>query len=1743
MISSIVPIIPRGGRRILASPISTGGSGVHFESHVGAYYLASVLTGGSVRGLPSGTTSIAVNFQRAFEGSPLDDVIVYGTSIAGTATLSLQVKRTFTFGDNDLFHEVMAQCWETYKNAESQDRFGVAVATTTSRFEQAGRNVLAWARQSANASDFFRRIETKKLASDGMRTFLKAVRVGLDRSAGTAVDNEVVWKFLRHFVVLHFDFEHDEASGCRIEVTERLRNALSPEDNDRARDLWRTLVEIVDAVKPTAGSVDRSLLIERLASNFKLASLRHWLPAIEKLREVAARAIDDIKADIGGVHLTRRALIESLDDLLDTEQFVEVVGEAGSGKSVLLRNLAMRKAEEGPILFLKVSRLQGEIAGWEGLASHWRIDIPLDELITELSCIEAPCLFIDGIERISQPGVWLAVNDILKAIYLSNASTRWRVLISARSNSLAYRTHLTLSDAMQVKRLTVGELSNEEIGEICAAHPRLANLVGKEGRAKEIAARPYILDRLIRIELPSTVSDDPLSEIDLMIHIWTSCANSDQDSEQLVMARQDVLITLGRQRLAQPNRHLTSVGLSSEALSSLIRDELLHHDLVTRELAFAHDIVEDWVLCQTLQHESRSIAEVINVLGQPLWLLDPIQLLAQWRIEKKSTLDSWYALLSDLSTDAMRPRWRRAVLTSILRSALASRLLHKAASTLWKEDAKLLKELMTAIRTLEVEPDPRAFNTAIIPNLNDAERLELAHLWAIPRLQSWRHFLPWFIPQLVKLPPELVEETTRVLGTFCDAFHFFPKWSAKPIAQFSRKWLAYLERAEDVDYDEFSKRLNAMGVHYDDAKKLRAGLRKLLINAVDGAPEEVAEHLASVAAQRSRGADFFIEYSNRLVKQLPSVMVDLLLKVMPTPPEENPYGHGGIMSFNELGISHHHQFFPASHLRPPFLALLRHAPEHGIRLINGLCNHAMQVWRDILQNERSGTPLPLTLSFDWGTKEFWGHAREYTWFRAIGPGPYPVESALMALEVWMEEQIAADCDPGRLFRQVLEGNDCIGTVGACIAIAMANQQKCLKAALPFITSPRLHGYDIRRRVQDGRNNMANLIGSPKDRPFLEDVAKRNLLPHRQLILRDMIGSYLFNSNAELKTEFTQRINAISEDGLSLPFDFAEQQADEAIAQELRESIQRLKAMATPDNWKIGQEIENGFTIEYCPPSELAVSAEFMAEQGQQQKAMRLAMWAEKSLEERIMSDGITLPDAIALADELDADDLFDSPATDNDFHLKNRRGAVAGVAAMVARFDNEITPETIVWIKETLYRALDTPLDASPFLYEQSEILFDPQVLATDGLTALVERNLADSEDEEALLLLVCHPLDKVKKTAFRGLAVCWKTKPLLCWQAFALGMRLSVMPWTVLHTRRGNSGLYRTDEEIEWLQQELDAVLEDYKAGQRSSLPAVPPPWDDSLDPDMPPHALKRSSIAFLWYIAPMVLEAQTLQQLLGNPEQREDVLRLTRDLVRWTILDAVPPGNRRHHQHQHAYEWCMSFMDWCAQLTSNLTFDEANELIVAPLAEIAYERNGEHLLEYFIRDFTYRRLEQDKSPDETTLRIWNQLCEIVILNPDSRGVHDHDFVSSGYGSCVVSLIFTGYGKSQFDHPWPALQAFTPGIERWTKAFGTSPAYFGYWAEFMLHAGRGLFPSPALGWLHTITLARQNDSRFWQHHENGDKAAALLSGLLDEHRQQISRNVSLLQEMSDIADHLVNHGIRLAAQVQQRLAELQKLH
>jgi hypothetical protein len=733
----------------MASPTSTGGAGIHLESWIAAYYLATTLLGGAVRGLPSGAIATAVKLQRAYQGKPLDDIIVSATNAAGTCTLSLQAKRTLTVGDNALFLEVLKQCWQTFDSSEfrrGQDRFGAAIGIPDRRFEQAGRKVLAWARQHADANNFFGLIATEGVASDDMRAFLDSIRTGLEKVSGSPVADETTRIFLSHFVVVYFDFEQVDESANRAEITDRLHYALSDDDCQRAPDLWKAIVDIADRAKSAAGGLDRALLVEKLQTSFKLAGQRHMQGDLDRLQQLSARALDDIRTSLGGIRLVRPKLTTELENKLQKARLAEVVGEAGVGKSALLKGLAETQLLEGPILVLSAKRIPTGAPGWEGLANHWHIATPLAELVTELACVDHPCLFIDGIDRIEDPGAWLAVNDLLRAIRASDSADRWTVVLSARSNSLGYRTHLDLEEMESgAERITVGDLDASEIERVAAANPRIAALIGPGGRATGLASRAFLLDFLIRAKGIGNPGQQPISEIDLMNSLWTGTASGGTLADSLVLARQDLLLELGRRRLIQPSKPLTSIGLDNAALISLVDDDLLRHDLSTRKLSFSHDILEDWTLCQALNlnHDPRDLATIIDGLGQPLWLFDAVQLLAQLCLETEASADAWQALIDQLSQPPLQPRWRRAVLTSALQSTRASELLAKVTDRLWREDGKLLAELMTAMRTIEVDPDPQALDPVLFPDYDDATRMRLAHTWAIPRLRT---FSPGWFP-------------------------------------------------------------------------------------------------------------------------------------------------------------------------------------------------------------------------------------------------------------------------------------------------------------------------------------------------------------------------------------------------------------------------------------------------------------------------------------------------------------------------------------------------------------------------------------------------------------------------------------------------------------------------------------------------------------------------------------------------------------------------------------------------------------------------------------------------------------------------------------------------------------------------------------------------------------------------------------------------------------------------------------
>jgi len=276
------------------SPAASGPAGSLFEVQVGAFFLLSLLVRAEPRGL-SGTIIDRVEFQRALEGHPLDDVIVHAHDATGKpAVLEIQVKRGITFAPGDpIFRSVVGQIVQASRKPEfltSHYELAIAISKTSHKIDGAYQDVLTWARELGDAATFMKRINRPGSANNDMRTFVDTFRSHL-RDEGAAHDDESVWRLLRRLQIFVFDFT---ATGSNSEelAKERCVRALHPDDASRAGELWTVLTGLAIRIAAAGGDRTPDGVIEDVQQkSFRLAADRHTFSARMALAEASRNAL------------------------------------------------------------------------------------------------------------------------------------------------------------------------------------------------------------------------------------------------------------------------------------------------------------------------------------------------------------------------------------------------------------------------------------------------------------------------------------------------------------------------------------------------------------------------------------------------------------------------------------------------------------------------------------------------------------------------------------------------------------------------------------------------------------------------------------------------------------------------------------------------------------------------------------------------------------------------------------------------------------------------------------------------------------------------------------------------------------------------------------------------------------------------------------------------------------------------------------------------------------------------------------------------------------------------------------------------------------------------------------------------------------------------------------------------------------------------------------------------------------
>ena len=1632
--------------------------------------------------------------------------------------LEIQVKRSLRFTSSDTrFGSVVAQIARASQRPGFSDRrheLAVAVGRATHNIQGPYQDVLALARQLGSADTFWSRIERPHSANSDMRSFVSAFKMHLEHADATR-DGGTVWQMLSRFQILHFDFT---AQGSAYEAWEKERaaNALHPDDAGKGDALRRNLVELAIEAATSGGDYNRNELVQHLRdSGFRLAGGHRYASVRDALAEDARHALEDIADRVGRVRLTRDKHISAIRTALDQGHYVEIRGDAGVGKSGLLKRFAEEFSSQSRIIVLSAGRVRS--GGWGAMRAALSFDGTARELLVDLASTGGAALFIDGLDSLAQDERQTVADLVREAARIPEVA----IIATARRGlgSNVEEQEWLPADALdrigRAAPVVIGELGKPEIAELRDAAPNLAPLLADNHPAGAVVRNLFRLKRLARM---SERDRNVRTEIDMAKDWWQTADGKVEGHRE----RSRILRALAKQALSGTT--LVVDAYAATPLDTLVGSGTLR-DLGSDRMAFRHDILRDWAIANLLFNEPDIVERLPLTRAAPAYLVRGFELAARMKLECAENDTNWRFLLDAVSRDGTHDSWRRAVLLAVVRSESGIKLLSRVKETILADEARLLLDLIRTVKAVEVRP------LSEHPALFKITLPEASAGLFLPSDPSWTRLVLW----LLALGEDLPEAATADVASF---------FAASPAAIFG------LHDVGNLLAHWFYLRLVSIEAHRSDslAFKLRSGFLVICNHS----PSLAAHYIRSLKRchWRDEAVQTVMKLSSVVARVVPNDLADLTLSILipwrqerkPRPPSDLPASLGelpsnGSESFVQEGMgSGGLGFGPPSPEQGPFLALLRYAPEIGLKLVRQLVDHALLVRS---RRGRHGADA-MTVTFPDGGRVF-SSMETYMWSREYGNVDSCVQSALMALEAWAHHRI----EEGEEVEAVLA--DVVPTAGGpaayllvAVDLVLSHRPESLKAASPFLSCPELLCLDLERMSADKVTRLDSLgldrLFQPTDDPPGTDRLKAR--PSRHCSLESLLGAIANSGPPQMRIKIAgllqqaiKRLGPYSADADKFDPEFMAAQALNAL---------------DPANWRelstIGADGKPVRAWEYVSPPKEAEHLE------------RLRTSASPSLADRSMQSALlaAVEDPSRSSSEFAhraMDWVLGPPLTVDLAGDEARRRAQATIAAAVITMrdgDDVLRNRHQVWARTVFLEALHTDAEG---LFPSSNIQFNPVAMAFIGIVHLLRRNV-EPADVRALLEAASRQ-DLLAASGFRvaadSLAAMDERLPRAV-------LRTAFASCICTRRRRGyprESPLAGSDQRVQdVIEGELGWLYGEFKEPEWPTLPMASPRRAKSLR--IQPIAKELSEDVGLvearvqtdkYFDDPRAATWLSSASGLFDVKSRLWLRDLAQAYAEWTAISNGARLNPQDHIEVTSSEWNAAYFNLVAHCLPGLATKSIDRLALEPIRSFPDESFFD-AASHFLRSMDSVYFGSGGFPESDAVRIRASLAERLSGSYcwTSRSRDPSTSIEVRLGSAVAALFFNNWHwmppSSCYLLPRGVGQVgpFLPVLER-LVVDGTG----GFVASMVLDL---LEVSPRAEHLSFIATAAEawlkehpHSTKFWV--DTG--TARRLCGVIDSIGTQQPFpcwDLSLRNRVGNIVSGLVRLGVPQAGQIEQALAD-----
>jgi hypothetical protein len=1659
----------------VSSPTSSGGGGTTFEQHVGAYWLAQLLTGAHPPVLIDAVVN-QVHFQTEYLGWNTDDLLVICDQAGRRRCLAIQVKLSFTVssGDEECV-KAFRDFWLDYRSPgpmqAEDDRFVLVVSRGTERLLKHFAGLLEAARAAPDALDFEQRLNVTGFLSKIAHRFFKEIQTIVEGIEGRTVGAADLWPFLRLMHVMSLDL-HNSTRQTESHIRTLLAYSARGSGDPRAiaQATWHHLVALASEAD-TARSYSRAELPASLLEQHDVLPPTDWR-VLRRLEEHSQVVLQKVESTIGpDLHLSRSSLLQRVLEQQESNQVVLIVGPAGSGKSALAKEAVLVAAGMQPTFAFRAEEFaQPHLDTALGMATG---GYGTETLRALLGAHPRVVILVESVERLLEARTRDAFGDLVDLV---KQDTRVRLVLTCRD----YSAELVRTIFLQAKGIDHGvvdvpPLDDDELRQVQVAVPALSRPLSSPP-LRRILRNPYFLGQALRIQW-APERPLPESEREFRILFWREIIRAEGRAPGgMPRLREEAFVGVALRRARTLLPYVHEREFDTEAVAALRADALLESPNDSRShVAPAHDALEDWAILHWLDqaHRSveRSIAELSGVVGpHPAVRRSYRAWVAELIARDAPAAERLFR--SALDGAGASAQFRDDTLVAFMRAPTARDFLERHETRILGRDHSNLRRLIhllrvACVRTADWAPAALGAGGAIHFSVPDGPAWS-----AILRLVQ-KH-IEYFEPSEYLLLVGLIEDAVRDVtwqnprmeaedAVAAIAYKILPAYDHWNGEDARKRVLAVIAKVPLANREQFASLLGRFRKGDDPRDRAAEELQDLVLSDPAGFP--AARDLPDVVASAARGY-LMLDEGEVCRWERMGTFLDL-----------GP--HFG------LQYGHRREFFPPSALRGPWLALLRHHPHVGLDLLVDVCNQSIDWYVHPRVPQRLEPAWEVAVELPGGEiLTHWVNDRLWNIYRGHSVSPYPLQSLLMALEKWLLEY-ARDHqeDLDSVLLELLRRCES-GAVAAVVAsVATSQPHQAGETLLALLSAPDYVLLD-RRRMAGERSHasLADMGVGVEDQIHQSERREANVLPHRKHDLEAAIANLQLGPHRP-------RVQARIDAHLSALPSESEQTEEDLVwrlALHRMDLRQYRVASADPDD---DDGAAKTIALELTPPApELqALSEESAAQMAQMNERLGVLLWGMAEFEGRNEGrDSSAWRTQIARAESIDRG--IDCP--------DGGRGGPGYVAAVAVRDHwNEMSAEEQEWCVEVVCSEVLNDADRWGELYRMQRYAMAGDRPTAAVLPMLLLRSLPQHQEQQvrdAFAAAFTHPVDEVRAYAASGInEAFWAAEPataLRCVDVIAADAIRTDAAWRTEAPRR--FGDHRSVEEIQ-----VEVRMELRKRF-----------WDDGSITGAHQRADPlRPFAAHAW---PLVLSM--LAKVPGEPVAVEAFKRAATALAAEWEASRWDGGNRQDRNY-------LAEAEIEAQLCEFLmrTGPEEARRVVAPIVDSI----GHHSREVYPIIDRLRGIEDRQPNTEQFWFLWSLFADAVKNAPWVGRLNDRH--PSGV-EFVAAIFMTTFWNDHVRH-WRSLEGHAHRVHALFEALPPSATVFEAYVRFLYHIGERELPQS----FHILAQAlRQGDAEALLH---GRNTVFLVEMLLQRHvygrPRELKQDPELREAVLLLLDCLVEAG------------------